>query len=356
MTLSAATLKEMDALPPVLRTLLDAELAAGNSIEEIGHRSPAPPVGAFFKLTKPLLSRPRASGGGIEYYDRNNSLYSGEITDTKRFFFLLEPPAPTPAEPSMDDIRAAHTPRHPILDDQARPRALEKTPLPPAAPPAAESVCDDTLVGRFRRSMIMDYDKWHDGTGYDLALIKAASPTERAEIEKILIARDARDWRDIEALAALDSAAARKALQDALNSPKPEIRVAVMDYAAALVSESARIRTLVSALRDADFYGGLTAALTQVETFHPPAIVEELFHGALKRDGGIGVHFAAMLMFIHGKAGSAFDWEQRPFFLRFNTALRDERETVFLELCEKIGAAAEPFAQKIRGTRDQRGA
>jgi hypothetical protein len=350
MTLPDSTRKEMDALPPVLRALLDAELAAGNSIAEIGHSFPAPPVGAYFKLTQPLLTRPRTSGGGIDYYDRNSSLYSGEITDSKRFFFLLEPPAPPPPEPNMEDIRAAHMPNDQIPDHEAiRVRELKKILRPPAASVAApDNSHDSSLVARFRSSMVIDYEKWHDGIGYDLTLIKAATPDERAEIEKILLARDASDWRDVEALAALNSPAAHKALKAALNSSKPEITVAVLDHAPDLVPEATRIRTLVAALKNADFYGGLSGALSQVETFHPPAVVEELFRGALSRDGGVAVHFAAMLMFIHGKAESAFDWSQRPFFLRFNATHRDEREAVFLELCEKIGAPAEPFAKDVR--------
>ncbi|MGC4073717.1 MAG: hypothetical protein QM760_14650 [Nibricoccus sp.] len=91
-----------------------------------------------------------------------------------------------------------------------------------------------------------------------------------------------------------------------------------------------------------------------MQTFHPPVIMAELFHGALERNGGPGVHFAAMLMFLHGKATSAFDWEQRPFFLRFNATQRDERETVFLELCDKIGEPAGPFAQKVRSAQKKR--
>ena len=69
----------------------------------------------------------------------------------------------------------------------------------------------------------------------------------------------------------------------------------------------------------------------------PPAVVDALFRGALWRDGDVAVHFAAMLMFLHGMAGEPFDWEQRPFFLRFNTTDRREREAVFTELCEKVG-------------------
>ena len=359
MNLPDSTRKEMEALPPVLRALLEAELAAGNSIAEIGHTFPAPPVGAFFQLAQPLLTRPRSSGDGIDYYNRNNSHYSGEITDAKRFFFLLEPPAPPPPEPDMDAIRAAHTPVAQFPNGETRPvTEFTRTPEVFTASAAttaskAKRASDESLVDRFRSSMVIDYEKWHDGIGYDLSLIASATPEERAEIEKILLARDTRDWRDVEALAALDSAGARKALKGALKSTKPEIGVAVINYAPALVTEAARIRTLVTALRTAEFFGGLSGTLRQVETFHPPAIVAELFRGALERDEGVGVHFAAMLMFIHGKADSAFDWAQRPFFLRFNATQRDEREAVFLELCEKIGAPAEPFAKKIHAAREK---
>ena len=75
--------QDFEAFPRVLRALLAAELAAGNEIAEIGHGFPAPPAGAYIKLAKPLCSRPRASGDGIDYYDRNGSTYSGEITDAK---------------------------------------------------------------------------------------------------------------------------------------------------------------------------------------------------------------------------------------------------------------------------------
>jgi hypothetical protein len=47
-----------------------------------------------------------------------------------------------------------------------------------------------------------------------------------------------------------------------------------------------------------------------------------------------------MLTFLHGKADEPFDWEQRPFFLRFHTEVRSEREAVFHELCERIGVDA----------------
>jgi diadenosine tetraphosphatase ApaH/serine/threonine PP2A family protein phosphatase len=96
-------------------------------------------------------------------------------------------------------------------------------------------------------------------------------------------------------------------------------------------------------LQNADLYSGLSKTLDQIEDFHPPEVVEALFRGALQREGEVSVHFAAMLMFVHGKAKEPFDWEQRPFFLRFHTENRAERAAAFQELCEKIGVDASAY-------------
>src|SRR5512138_2799490 len=109
MKIPEAFLADARAMPSVLRELFEAELAAGNEITEVFHCFPAPPAGACFKLARPVSTRPRESGGGIDFYDRNSSIYSGEFTDARRFYFIIEPPHPPPPEPNMDAIRAAHS-------------------------------------------------------------------------------------------------------------------------------------------------------------------------------------------------------------------------------------------------------
>ena len=37
----------------------------------------------------------------------------------------------------------------------------------------------DSPLKRFEESMKIDYEKWHDGVGYDLEAIKSASPEQR---------------------------------------------------------------------------------------------------------------------------------------------------------------------------------
>ena len=200
----------------------------------------------------------------------------------------------------------------------------------------------ENFLQRFEQSMKVDYEKWHDGIGYDLEAIAEASPSERIAIENILVTRGARDWRDVEALAAIRTPGAINILNSALTNGNEEIRTSVLRYAPELASDNERIAVLVDALKKAEFYGGLSQALSQVERSHPPEVIDALLHGVLDRSGEIAVHFAAMLMFIYGKTNEPFDMEMRPFFLRFNTPDRKEREIVFRELCERLDIQPPP--------------
>ena len=352
--------KDIAAMPAPLRAMLEAELAAGNSIVEVGHSFPAPPAGVYFKLTNPVTTRPRESDPAISFYDRRMPSYSGEFTDAKRFYFILEPPHPPEPEPDMNAIRAAREAKRREADAKlyaeqskqllagkskrrAKPVVHQPSPLPakPTVPPR-----EKTLVDRFRDNMVMDYERWHDGIGYDLELIKKATPEELVEIEDILINGGVNDWRDVEALAALDSPRAKALLRKTLKHGKSQLATAVADHAPTLVSDDERTETLVAALGVAKTYEGLTQTLLQVETFHPPKVIDALFQGVLRRDGETAVHLAAMLMFVHGKAKSAFDWDHRPFFLRFNTDDPEEREIAFMELCEKLDATQAIYLEK----------
>ena len=331
--------------PVRLRSLIEAELAAGNEIVELAICFPAPPAGAYVKLARPISTRARKSGKGLDFYERDTSSHSGEFTDAKRFFFVLEPPLPPPPEPDMSTIRAtvqARTSapwtaeRRPARRESGQ-RKSHADALPtvasPVTPPPREP---QSAVDRFRESMKIDHEKWHDGIGYDLDILKTATPEELVEIENLLVSRGATDWRDVEALALLNSPRAVELLRNALASGDHRLAAAVMTYAPALVSDEERASRLVAALEGSAIYGGLTQTLSLVEAFHPPRVVDALFRGVLQRDGETAVHFAAMLMFLHGKAKSAFDWDQRPFFLKFNTEDRAQREALFRELCRLV--------------------
>lgn len=151
----------LEPFPAALRGLIEAELAAGNAIAELGHGFPAPPVGAYCRLAQKVSTRPCASAEGLSFYERNGSSHAGEFTDAKRFFFVLEPPNPPPPEPDMDAIRKAHEPKtNPparLAEREAgtRPRPRTKPPELPAAPEeavaAAEALSETVTATGARR-------------------------------------------------------------------------------------------------------------------------------------------------------------------------------------------------------------
>ncbi len=322
MSIPADLAAHLAAFPAALRALIEAELAAGNSVIEVAHCFLAPPVGAYVKLEKNISTRPRETSGEFTFHEQSNSSYSGEWTDAKRFFFVLEPPRPAEPEPNMDLIR----------ENQMRPAVEAEASL------LVEF--NQTRVEQFRSSMVIDYEKWHDGIGYDLTLLTEMTGEERNEFETLLLARADRDWRDVEALAALQTARATEALKRAFAEGDAVIRDAVLRYAPAIVSEAEETAHLVAAIGQARFYAGLTQTLDRVARFHPPRVVAALWRAVREREGEVAGHLAALLMFIHGRAAAPFDWNHRPFFLQIGaTEPGPERERLIGELEANIGEA-----------------
>jgi hypothetical protein len=196
---------------------------------------------------------------------------------------------------------------------------------------------------RFKKSMEIDYEKWHDGIGYDLEAITSASPAERRAIEQLLIHHIPRDWRDIEALAKIDTKDARETIKTAIEDPNPDVRIAVTRFAPNLVTNTQRTQSITKALQHAEIFSGLSQTLGDVEEYHPAEVKETLIDGLLTREGEVAVLFAAMLFYLYGKAKEPFDMKQRPFFLRFNTDDKTEREKAFRELCKKLNIDPEKY-------------
>lgn len=305
---------ELARFPRPLRDLVLAELAAGNEVLEISHGFPAAPCGASVHLARPVSTCPRASTPEIHFYERNGSQYSGEFTTRERHFFVLEPARPYEA----------------------------------VAPPRAPRVAlgerrGSSVVDRFRASMEIDYERWREGIGYDLALLPDATPQERGEIADMLLARGISDWRDVEAIAALDTPRAREALLATLRSGDTEHAQAVVRFAPQLVGDAERTAILVRALESLEFYGGLTQALLDAEEHHPPDVVDALLHGVLHREGSVAFHFAALLLALRGAIPSRWDMSARPYLFRFTTADPEARRAAFRDLCARIRVDPDPY-------------
>jgi hypothetical protein len=213
------------------------------------------------------------------------------------------------------------------------PKAKTEKPNPTTKSGQPSSV---SPLQRFEKSMVIDYEKWHDGIGYDIDAIRLASPSDRKAIEQMLIQHSPRDWRDIEALAEINTKTAQDTIKNAVKNPNPDVRVAVTRFAPNLVTNRERSQSIIEALQHAEVFGGLSQVLDDIENYHPREVKEALMRGLLNRKGDVAVLFAAMLFYMYGEAKEPFDMQQRPFFLRFNTENRKERVQAFRELCKKL--------------------
>ncbi len=304
----------VELLAPSLRSLLDDELAAGNRIKRVIHEPPALDGGVCVMLVKPITTRPRETSEGLTFWKESSSEYSCSFTDSAGRDFILEAPLEKDgAYPDMDAIREEANHPYPL-------------PVPPKPDPK-----NQTIVERFRSAMVIDWEMWHDGAGYKLDMLAEATDDDKAQMVQMLTPPT--DWRDIDALVALKTDAARAALQVAVSSHNIEVRAAALSYLPSAISDDERIQMILQGLKEGEFYGSLTGVLDQVEAFHPPEIINALFRGLFEREGEVATHFAAMLAFLHDKADSAFDWELRPLFLKFNTTIHAERVSAFNELC-----------------------
>lgn len=191
------------------------------------------------------------------------------------------------------------------------------------------------LVERFRESMVMNHERWHDGTGYDISLLGEATPEEFLQIESILLSGGVRDWRDVEALAAIGTPVARERLRETYARGGGRLRLALAVHAAGHFTEEELCGILLPALRESGIHDGLVQALLVVEDFHPAPVMRALLEGARDREGPVAAEFATMLLYLHGKIESLYDFSERPFLLRFHD---EDRGTAYRELCARIGA------------------
>lgn len=331
-------------LPAPLRELLDAELAAGNRVTEVGHTHPAAPVGAWFLLERPVSTRPRAASPGIGFCVREqNPRYSGEFGDEKRHFFVLEPPLPIPPPPDMDAIRD----RMNALHAESMARLMDRdNDLREVIIPRREQAPgpDASLPARFRASMDLDYEKWREGVSYDLDLLDKATPAELEGLLPLLVPPD--DWRDVEALARIDLPRAKKALRDAGLGGKAGLRMAVRRYAPEMLNDAEWTASLLEALDSSAHFDGYAETLDAIAEFHPKPLVEALLLGCILLEENIAPGLAALLLYIHGKADERHAMELRPFWIRFATNVARERKAAFVELCERIGVDPAPYLRR----------
>ncbi|MBX7131941.1 MAG: hypothetical protein K1X67_04595 [Fimbriimonadaceae bacterium] len=200
------------------------------------------------------------------------------------------------------------------------------------------------LVDRFRASMNIDYEKWHDGIGYDIDLIPQMSPKEIAEVERIMLGRGVMDWRDLEALDALGTIRSLDLIDHTRAHGSAELKVHAMRYGRPLDAKATE-DGIIEGLRNTEFYGGLTQALDQAAESDSPRVQAELFRMARDKVGDGSYQAVAILYARFGKISSQWDFSRRDFFLRFVGPVTEDRKQAFLEMCAELGVDPDQACQ-----------
>ena len=188
--------------------------------------------------------------------------------------------------------------------------------LPPSNPSAA--------YFRFKQSTVLDYDKWKEGTPYDLAALKDVTPEERDLIVDELCAIASLDWRDVEALRALGTEKAIKRVGKAAEKQTDGagIEAFMDDIAAHGWTEDIETRFIEKLERAASMTGALDRLYEIAEAHPTPAVLEQLMRNArISSDNTVRYSMGGFLLELTGHIDTryTFDPNIRPHLLDLNS-------------------------------------
>lgn len=191
----------------------------------------------------------------------------------------------------------------------------------------------------FLDSMILDFDRWHDGTGYNLEALDQLEPGEKSSIEKLLIENlaDKGDWRDVQALAALNTPAAGEAVDKARFHKKTKVRNYALRIFINNLKSGKTSKELDAELEEQVIQAVMQGDYEMAESLPTMRVKRALLDSVLEVDREIRVSAAAFLLYICGQTSEPFDWDQRPFFLRFGKESGGELKQAWQELRKRAG-------------------
>lgn len=177
---------------------------------------------------------------------------------------------------------------------------------------------------RFKQSMILDYDKWKEGTPYDIAALSDVTEEERNLLTDEICERSSLDWRDVEALRAL---ATPKAIQRVGKAAEKQtdgagIEAFMDDIAREGWTADIETRFIEKLERAASMTGALDRLYEIAEAHPTPAVRTQLLRNArISSDETVRYSMGAFLLYLAGHVDShyVFDTDHRPHLLNLNS-------------------------------------
>lgn len=189
--------------------------------------------------------------------------------------------------------------------------------------PPPETPTPDYL--RFRQSMILDYDKWKEGTSYDLAALAGITAEERDLLTDEICQRATLDWRDVEALRTLATAKAISRIGKAAEKQTDGAGIEAFKDEIDKHGWTADIeRRFIGKLEAAASMTGALDRLYDIAEAHPTkAVMTQILRNArISSDPTVRYSMGAFLLQLAGHVESryVFDTDHRPHLLNLNSA------------------------------------
>jgi hypothetical protein len=193
----------------------------------------------------------------------------------------------------------------------------------------------------FVGSMNITVNEWRDGIGFNIDVLKKVTDSEREVLVRILAERleTNPDWREIEALGAIGTVAAKEILRRSAEHGNSKTRLHAAEQLAKMGEPEKLESVIIETLRKTSLGSGLSKAIDMAEQHPSPRILETLLDLALNGNEDQRINCAALALYLGGKAKEAFDWNHRPFFLKFGHSDRKVQIEAYKELCERLGVA-----------------
>ena len=204
--------------------------------------------------------------------------------------------------------------------------------LPPRNPSDA--------YARFKKSMMIDYDAWREGTPYDVAALSEVTGEERELLTEELCDKSSLDWRDVEALRALATPKALMRVGVAAEKQTDGGGIeAFFDEVAEGWTPEIEGRFIEKLERVQSMTGALDRLYEIAEAHPTPVVMEQLLRNArIHSDPTVRYSMAAFLLELTGHTDTryTFDAEIRPNLLNLNSADYAEYKAAVAWLSEKV--------------------
>lgn len=210
---------------------------------------------------------------------------------------------------------------------------------------AASAMKHSMAYEKFLASVVPIWEQWKEDQTYDVAAIAKMTADERNKVVTLLTGRDA-TWREVEALAVIDTPKARAAVDEA---SKHHLSIDARLAAAEAMHQQGRLPDMGTFLAKQIHLlhqptNGLKRALRLAES-HPSETVKQALLWASYNQTECAPECAKLLLALTGAAMEPFDPEVTQMLekLGLHNSYFD-RKAAFDELCRRVGMEFDPQA------------